>query len=78
MFDRNKDGHISVKEIKEILVGKFEGTGLTEEDIKEVIEQVDVNGDQEIDFDEFVKCVNEIHVTVSKKNGRKKVEKKKK
>ena len=51
------------------MIGKFEGSGLTVDDIKAVIKQIDENGDNEIDFEEFVKCVNEIYETVSKKSG---------
>ncbi len=36
-----------------------------------MIKQIDENGDNEIDFEEFVKCVNEIYETVNKKTGAK-------
>ncbi len=49
---------------------------MTEEDIKSVIKQIDKNGDNQIDFEEFVKCVNEIYQTVNKKNGGKRSKKK--
>jgi calcium-dependent protein kinase len=50
MFDKDDSGFISKDEIKESLqkIQKF-----TEEELNEIINQVDENGDGEISFEEF-------------------------
>jgi len=52
MFDKNRDGSISVHELAQILQNLNQGA--TTDEINEMIKQVDADGDGEIDFDEFV------------------------
>lgn len=59
LFDRDKNGKISLNEIHVILRGKIDET--MEEEIKEIIKEIDENGDNEIDFQEFLKCIQTIH-----------------
>ena len=54
-FDRNCDGHLSVKELKEVF--SFIGGDLTDREIEELIYQADIDDDGEIDFQEFVQLM---------------------
>jgi Ca2+-binding EF-hand superfamily protein len=67
MFDKNRDGSISVQELSQILQNLNQGA--TMDEINEMIKQVDVDGDGEIgmatlslhspasDFEEFVQMM---------------------
>jgi len=46
MFDKDNSGKLSVKEIKTIFGG-------TEKQWKKVIDEIDLNNDGEVDYDEF-------------------------
>ena len=50
MFDKDGNGSISIDEVKEVL--SFDQS-LDESIVKEIVEQVDANGDGEISFEEF-------------------------
>ena len=52
MFDVNKDGAISKKELEHILRSLNEDPD--EEEIQQLLDEVDVDGNGEIDFEEFV------------------------
>ena len=52
MFDVNKDGSISKKELENILRSLNEDP--EEEEIQQLLDEVDVDGNGEIDFEEFV------------------------
>ncbi|CAL0322925.1 unnamed protein product [Lupinus luteus] len=51
MFDRNGDGQITKKELSESL--KNLGICISEEDLIQMIEKIDVNGDGYVDIEEF-------------------------
>ncbi|XP_020213166.1 calmodulin-like protein 3 [Cajanus cajan] len=51
MFDRNGDGRITRKELSDSL--KNLGINISEEDLIQMIEKIDVNGDGYVDMDEF-------------------------
>mmetsp|Transcript_6493 Transcript_6493/g.4880 ORF Transcript_6493/g.4880 Transcript_6493/m.4880 type:complete len:107 (+) Transcript_6493:1163-1483(+) len=54
-FDLDNDGEISIDELKRILKGdKF---GASDEDIKLLIDEVDLNKDQKINYNEFMKMM---------------------
>lgn len=55
-FDTNGDGEISTKELAATL--KSFGQEYSENDIKEIIASVDMNGDGSIDFEEFKQLVS--------------------
>ncbi|KAK8537028.1 hypothetical protein V6N13_041982 [Hibiscus sabdariffa] len=50
-FDVNKDGNISMKELRDVL--KAMGSNYSEEELKRVMEDVDRDKDGHINFDEF-------------------------
>merc|ERR1712154_427593 len=52
LFDLNKNGKITHKELKKILQGL--GQNPTEVEIDELIKEIDADGDGMIDFDEFL------------------------
>eukprot|EP01126_Amoeba_proteus_P002058 TRINITY_DN1064_c0_g1_i1.p1 TRINITY_DN1064_c0_g1~~TRINITY_DN1064_c0_g1_i1.p1 ORF type:complete len:137 (-),score=44.24 TRINITY_DN1064_c0_g1_i1:182-592(-) len=52
MFDKNRDGSISVNELSQVLRNLNQAA--TDAEINEMIRQVDKDGDGEIDFEEFV------------------------
>lgn len=52
MFDIDGDGTITLVELKEVM--KSLGQNPTEKELKQMIKSVDDNGDNEIDFEEFL------------------------
>ncbi len=56
MFDRNGDGKITIEELKETLGEHL--TDLQDDVWQEVINEVDANGDKEIDLPEFLAMVD--------------------
>ena len=59
IFDVNKDGSISKKELENILRSLNEDP--EEEEIQQLLDEVDVDGNGEIDFEEFVALMGKIH-----------------
>merc|ERR1711936_143864 len=55
IFDRDKDGYISMKELKKVT--SMLGTVLTKEEIEEFMAEADVDGNGKLDYDEFVKML---------------------
>ncbi|KAE8680967.1 hypothetical protein F3Y22_tig00111356pilonHSYRG00027 [Hibiscus syriacus] len=53
VFDRDKDGLITVEELGSVLSSLGLKEGHQVEDCREMIRKVDVNGDGMVDFDEF-------------------------
>lgn len=58
MFDRNGDGRITRKELSDSL--KNLGITISEQDLTQMIEKIDVNGDGYVDMDEFGELYNAI------------------
>lgn len=56
MFDKDQNGKISLKELKNIM--KSLNQEPTEMELREMISEVDLDGNGEIDFDEFVILMN--------------------
>ncbi|XP_063698281.1 calmodulin-beta-like [Culicoides brevitarsis] len=52
VFDKNKDGFISVHELKEILMNL--GEKMTDNEFEDLIAEADVDGDGRIDYEEFI------------------------
>merc|ERR1712238_297469 len=52
MFDIDGDGTITIKELKEVM--RSLGQNPTDDELKAMISSVDDNGDNEIDFEEFL------------------------
>ncbi len=55
MFDKDKSGRIEAKEIKEVIGSELKG--VDEEVWLQMIKEADVNGDGQIDFEEFFKMM---------------------
>merc|ERR1712106_216064 len=55
IFDRDKDGFISMKELKK--VGSMLGTMLSKEELDEFMAEADADGNGKLDYDEFVKML---------------------
>merc|ERR1712236_194171 len=55
IFDRDKDGFISMKELKK--VASMLGTMLTKEELDEFMAEADADGNGKLDYDEFVKML---------------------
>ena len=62
MFDVNKDGSISKKELEYILRSLNEDP--EEEEIQQLLDEVDVDGNGEIDFEEFVALMGKRQKTI--------------
>uniref|UniRef100_A0A7S3NFM7 EF-hand domain-containing protein n=1 Tax=Euplotes harpa TaxID=151035 RepID=A0A7S3NFM7_9SPIT len=54
MFDKDGSGKISIEEMKQVLGAGVDGQTEDEEEWNELIKEVDINGDGEIDFEEFI------------------------
>ena len=55
MFDRDGSGKIDAKELAQLLTGDtFKDDDLTKEQMKQLIAEADINGDGEIDYEEFI------------------------
>jgi calmodulin len=52
IFDKNKDGYITIKELGEIM--KNLGQTPTEAELTDMINEVDIDGNGNIDFKEFI------------------------
>merc|ERR1712088_172073 len=55
IFDRDKDGFISMKELKKVC--SMLGTMLTKEELDEFMAEADKDGNGKLDYDEFVKML---------------------
>ena len=54
-FDVNDDGHITKDELEQLL--KLDNADLTDDVLEYIIQQVDVNNDGKVSFEEFVKML---------------------
>eukprot|EP00092_Neocalanus_flemingeri_P103822 GFUD01132883.1.p1 GENE.GFUD01132883.1~~GFUD01132883.1.p1 ORF type:complete len:114 (-),score=43.57 GFUD01132883.1:172-513(-) len=55
MFDRDRDGFISTKELKKVTA--MLGTMLTKEEVEEFMAEADLDGNGRLDYDEFVRML---------------------
>ncbi|XP_043707329.1 probable calcium-binding protein CML46 [Telopea speciosissima] len=55
VFDENKDGFIDASELQRVICSLGFGVGSEVEDCRRMIKTFDMNGDEKIDFGEFVK-----------------------
>ncbi|CAJ0948527.1 unnamed protein product, partial [Mesorhabditis belari] len=52
VFDKDGNGFISAKELRHVMTSL--GEALTEEEVDEMIDEADVNGDGQVNYEEFV------------------------
>ena len=62
MFDSDGSGQIDAKEIKMLLEGDEFKDEINSDQLEKVISEVDMNGDGEIDFEEFLTMMRTIVV----------------
>jgi len=55
LFDKNNDGTINLSEMKEVM--KSLGRDPTEEELKDMINNIDLDGNQVVDFNEFLQMM---------------------
>jgi len=55
VFDRDGNGFISAAELRHVMTNL--GEKLTDEEVDEMIREADVDGDGQINCEEFVKCM---------------------
>ena len=60
MFDRDGSGKIDSKELGQLLTGEDLKDEITREQIAQCIAEADINGDGEIDFDEFLLMMRKV------------------
>ena len=58
VFDRNSDGFITAEELKHILSNL--GEKLTDEELKDMIREADLDGDGRVSLEEFKKLVGHL------------------
>ena len=56
VFDKNKDGFISVDELRQVMATL--GETQSQEEIEEMIKEADQDGDGQVDYNEFVKMMS--------------------
>jgi len=56
VFDRDRNGQISAAELRHVMTNL--GEKLTDEEVDEMIKEADFNGDGQINYEEFVKMMN--------------------
>jgi calcium-dependent protein kinase len=62
MFDTDGSGKIDAKEVKTLLEGDEFKDQISKDLMDKVISEVDVNGDGEIDFEEFLAMMRKVAV----------------
>lgn len=61
MFDRDGSGKIDAKELAQLLTGEsFFKDELTKEQMIQLISEADINGDGEIDYEEFIHMMRKV------------------
>lgn len=56
LFDRNKDGYITLEEMKKAC--ESFNAGMTEKEITDMFQEADINNDEKIGFQEFIRMMN--------------------
>lgn len=60
MFDQDESGRIDAKEVRQLLQGEDYKDDIDMNQVDKIIKEVDVNGDGEIDFEEFLAMMRNI------------------
>ena len=62
MFDSDGSGKIDATEVKRLLEGEEFKDQISKDSLNKIIREVDVNGDGEIDFEEFLAMMRKVAV----------------
>lgn len=60
MFDTDNSGKIDAKEVRQLLEGDDYKSHISSDKIHQIIKEVDINGDGEIDFEEFLQMMRKL------------------
>ncbi|GKU85864.1 hypothetical protein SLE2022_250070 [Rubroshorea leprosula] len=55
VFDKDQDGYISANELRQVMINL--GEKLSDEEVEQMIKEADLDGDGQVDYDEFVKLM---------------------
>ncbi|XP_054822260.1 calmodulin-like protein 11 isoform X1 [Prosopis cineraria] len=58
VFDKDQNGYISASELRHVMINL--GEKLTDEEVDQMIKEADLDGDGQVNFDEFVKLMTTI------------------
>ncbi|KAL7081155.1 hypothetical protein ACP275_14G021600 [Erythranthe tilingii] len=58
VFDKDQNGYISANELRQVLMNL--GEKLTDEEVQQMIREADLDGDGQVNFDEFVKMMTTV------------------
>uniref|UniRef100_A0A7N0UDS1 EF-hand domain-containing protein n=1 Tax=Kalanchoe fedtschenkoi TaxID=63787 RepID=A0A7N0UDS1_KALFE len=56
VFDRDQNGFISAEELKQVMINL--GEKLSDEDVEQMINEADLDGDGQVNFEEFVRMLS--------------------
>lgn len=60
LFDKNKDGTICISELEDVM--KSLGRDPTKEELKDMINNIDLDGNEVVDFEEFLQMMGHTQV----------------
>lgn len=63
MFDKDGNGHISAAELRHVMTSL--GEKMNEEEVDEMIREADVDGDGQINYQEFIKMMVSLFGSIS-------------
>ncbi|XP_047336213.1 calmodulin-like protein 8 [Impatiens glandulifera] len=55
VFDKDQNGYISANELRNVMINL--GEKLTDEEVEQMIKEADLDGDGQVNYDEFVKMM---------------------
>ncbi|CAI9118355.1 OLC1v1019915C1 [Oldenlandia corymbosa var. corymbosa] len=58
VFDKDQNGYISASELRHVMINL--GEKLTDEEVEQMIREADLDGDGQVNYDEFVKMMTNI------------------
>ncbi|KAI3459435.1 hypothetical protein Pfo_016098 [Paulownia fortunei] len=58
VFDKDQNGYISANELRHVMINL--GEKLTDEEVEQMISEADLDGDGQVNYDEFVKMMTTI------------------
>ncbi|CAN1841373.1 Calmodulin-like protein 8 [Linum perenne] len=58
VFDKDQNGYISATELRHVMINL--GEKLTDEEVEQMIKEADLDGDGQVNYDEFVKMMSTV------------------